>query len=162
MRTRIAKRKLIERTEIIPLIQVTAPRGALGKRDQDILIKRLSDAVLTAERAPLDDAGAQALVWAHYHEQPAGTSYVAGAPIEEAPIRIAITTPEGALDDTARQELAVAVGEIVDDIVGPFEERLNHWAMLYEVDEGSWAGAGQIFPLSGIKAAMNIKSVHVS
>lgn len=146
----------------MPLIQVTAPQGTLGKNDQDILIKRLSDAVLAAERAPLEDTGAQALVWAYYHEQPAGTSYVGGVPIEEAPIRIAVTTPAGALDNAVRQELAAAVGEIVDDLVGTFEGRLNHWAMLYEVDEGSWAGGGQIFPLAGIQAAMNIKPAYAA
>jgi len=46
----------------------------------------------------------------------------------------------------------------VDDIAGIFEDRLNHWTMLYEIDEGSWAGGGQIFPLTGIQAAMNIKA----
>jgi hypothetical protein len=30
--------------------------------------------------------------------------------------------------------------------------------MLYEIDEGSWAGGGQVFPLAGIQAAMNIKA----
>lgn len=146
----------------MPLIHVTAAQGILGKTDQETLIKRLSDAVLKAERAPIGDAGAQALVWAHYHEQPVGTSYVGGVPVKEPPLRIAITTPEGALTSTTRQELVAAVGEIVDDIVGPFEERLNHWAMLYEVDEGSWAGGGQIFPLAGIQAAMNVKPALVS
>jgi len=28
--------------------------------------------------------------------------------------------------------------------------------MLYEVSEGSWAGGGNVFPLAGIQAAMNI------
>ena len=142
----------------MPLIHVTATRGALGKKDQDALMSRLSNAVLRAERAPVEDPAAQALVWAHYHEQPEGTSYVGGQAIEKPPFRIAITTPEGALDATTRKELAAAVGAIVDDFVGPFEGRLNHWAMLYEVTEGSWAGGGQIFPLAGIQAAMNVKA----
>lgn len=146
----------------MPLIQVTAPHGTLRKIDQDRLIKRLSDAVLIAERAPLEDDRAQALVWAYYDEQPTGTTYVGGVSIEEPPIRISITTPEGALTNTSRQELAASVGDIVDDFVGPFEGRLNHWALLYEIDEGSWTGGGQVFPLSGIQAAMNIKPVYVS
>ena len=81
-----------------------------------------------------------------------------GEAIGKPPFRIAVTTPEGALDSTTRRELAAEVGTIIDDIVGPFEGRLNHWTMLYEVDEGSWAGGGQIFPLAGIQAAMNIKA----
>ncbi len=146
----------------MPLIQITAPQGALGKDDRNAFIKRLSDAVLTAERAPLDDAGAQSLVWAYYHEQPQGSTYVGGEAIEEPPFRIAVTTPQGALDPRARAQLAADVGVIVDDFIGPFEGRLNHWTMLYEVDEGSWAGGGQIFPLAGIQAAMNIKPTYAS
>tara|TARA_R110000772_G_scaffold87094_14_gene181858 strand:- start:1542 stop:1976 length:435 start_codon:yes stop_codon:yes gene_type:complete len=142
----------------MPLIQVTAPEGALSKQDQDALMARLSNAVLKAERAPIEDSGAQSLVWAHYTTLPEGSCYVGGQAIENPPLRIAVTTPEGALNDKTRKELVGEIGSIVDDIVGPFEGRLNHWAMLYEVKEGSWAGAGQVFGLADIQAAMNIKT----
>lgn len=39
-----------------------------------------------------------------------------------------VTAPKGALNAGTRHELAAAVGAIVDDIVGPMEGRLNHWA----------------------------------
>lgn len=142
----------------MPLIQVTAPQGAIAKDQQNPLMARLSNAVLKAERAPIKDAGAQALTWAHYYEQPEGTSYVGGKAIENPPLRIAVTTPQGALTAATRSELVAEIGSIVDEIVGSYEGRLNHWAMLYEVDEGSWAGGGQIFPLAGIQEAMNIKA----
>lgn len=142
----------------MPLIQVTAPQGAVAKAQQNGFMARLSDAVLKAERAPTEDAGAQALTWAHYLEQPEGTSYVGGRPIENPPLRIAVTTPQGALTAATRGELVAEIASIVDETVGTFEGRLNHWAMLYEVDEGSWAGGGQVFPLAGIQAAMNIKA----
>ncbi|MCW5699869.1 MAG: hypothetical protein KIT00_08515 [Rhodospirillales bacterium] len=142
----------------MPLIQVTAPKGALNKKDQDALMSRLSNAVLKTEGASVDDPGARALVWAYYQEQPDETVYVGGETVEKAPLCIAVTTPQGALNADGREELAAAIGSIVDEFVGPFDDRLNHWAMLYEVDEGSWAGGGQIFPLAGIQAAMNIKA----
>ena len=142
----------------MPHIHVTAPQGALDNSDQDGLMSRLSNAVLKAERAPVADPGARALTWAYYHEQPEGTSYVGGEAIEQPPLRIAVTTPQGALNAVTRAELTAEIGAIVDDIVGPFEHRLNHWAMLYEVAEGSWAGGGQIFPLEGIQQAMSIKA----
>lgn len=142
----------------MPLIQVTAPKDTLNKNEQDTLMTRLSNAVLTAEGAPITDPGAQALVWAYYDEKPKGTVYVGGKNLEEPPFRIAVTTPQGALHEATRQSLVEEIGRIVDDIVGPFEGRLNHWAMLYEVSEGSWAGGGQVFPLAGIQAAMNIKA----
>ena len=142
----------------MPLIQVEAPANTLTKAEQDRLISELSNAVLEAEGAPIDDAGAQSLVWAYYNEQPEGAVYVGSKNLAQPPIRIAVTTPEGALHASARHSLVAEIGRIVDGIVGPFEDRLNHWAMLYEVDEGSWAGGGQIFPLAGIQAAMNIKA----
>lgn len=140
----------------MPHVHVTAPQGSLNKSQQDALMSQLSNAVLKAERAPINDAGAQSLVWAYFHEQPEGTTYVGGKAIIEPPFRIAVTTPEGALNAGTREELVAEIGQIIDDFIGPFEGRLNHWAMLYEVAEGSWAGAGQIFPLAAIQSVMNI------
>lgn len=121
-------------------------------------MSRVSNAVLKAERAPVNDAGAQSLVWAYYHEMNADSVYVGGETPKTPPFHVAVTTPEGALNEEARESLAKDIGEIVDDIVGTYEDRLNHWLMLTELDEGSWAGGGQIFPLAGIQAAMNIQS----
>jgi hypothetical protein len=69
-----------------------------------------------------------------------------------------VTTPQGALTEAGRGALVIALGDIVDDIAGPYEGRLNHWVNLHEIAEGSWAGGGQVFPLAGIQAAMNIKA----
>ena len=142
----------------MPLIQVTAPQGALKKTDQDTLISRISDAVLKSEGASPSDPAAQALVWSFYHETPEGSCYVGGKNVDKAPLRIAVTTPEGALNDGTRKALVKEIGAIVDDLVGPFEGRLNHWAMLYELDEGGWAGAGQIVRFADIQGAMNIRA----
>lgn len=142
----------------MPLIQVTAAPGALPKAQQDSLVAKISNAVLKAERAPVDDAGARSLTWAHYQELSDGAFYVGGEALEQPPLRVAVTTPEGALNADTRAELVAEIGEIVDEFVGPYEGRLNHWAMLYEVDEGSWAGGGQVFPLAAIQNAMNIKA----
>ena len=142
----------------MPLIQVDAPRGDLDKSQQDALMSQLSNAVLKAEGAPLDSAGAQSLVWAHFNEKPEGTFYVGGTALEKPPFRIAVTTPQGALNDETRTSLVAEIGRIVDDVVGPYEDRLNHWAMLYEVTDGGWAGAGQVLRLGDIQQAMDIKA----
>ncbi len=143
---------------MMPHIHVTAPEGTLKKEDQDALMSRISNAVLTAEGAPLNHAGAQSLVWAYYAEQPLDALYVGGENVAQPPFRIAVTTPKGALDVAGREGLTEAIGVIVDDIVGPFEGRLNQWTMFYEIDEGSWAGSGQVFPLAGIQMAMGIQT----
>jgi hypothetical protein len=142
----------------MPLIQVTASQGTLDNKDRDVFMSQLSNAVLKSEGAPIDDPGAQSLVWAYYDEKPEGTCYVGGKNLDQPPLVIAVTTPEGALNTATRKSLVEEIGRIVDDIVGPFEGRLNHWTMLHELDEGSWAGSGQVFPLAAIQAAMNIKA----
>jgi phenylpyruvate tautomerase PptA (4-oxalocrotonate tautomerase family) len=142
----------------MPLIQVSATQGSLNENEQALLMKRLSNAVLKAERAPIESEGAQSLVWAYFHELAKTAVYVGGENLNDTPLRIAVTTPEGALNAATRTELVEEISIIVDDILGPYPERLNHWAMLYELDEGSWAGGGQIFPLVGIQAAMDIKA----
>ncbi|WP_306258622.1 hypothetical protein [Pararhizobium sp. IMCC21322] len=142
----------------MPLIQVDAPRGDLDKTQQDALMSQLSNAVLKAEGAPLESAGAQSLVWAHFNEKPQGTFYVGGAAQQKPPFRIAVTTPQGALNDETRKCLVADIGRIIDDIVGPHDGRLNHWAMLYEVTDGGWAGAGQVLRLGDIQNAMDINA----
>ena len=142
----------------MPLIQVTAAQGTLNRTEQHSLMSRLSNAVLKAEGAPIKDKGAQSLVWAYYDEKPINAIYVGGTFIGNPPLRIDITTPEGALHEATRHSLVEEIGEITDNFIGPFEGRQNHWAMLYEVSDGSWAGGGEVFPLAGIQSAMNIKA----
>ena len=142
----------------MPLIQATASQGALTQEQQDALMSRVSDAVLKSENASPSDPAAQSLVWAYFHEMPMGSTYVGGKNISHPPLRIAVTTPAGALNPESRKALVAEIGAIVDELVGPFEGRFNHWVMLYELDEGSWAGGGQIVGLADIQAAMNIPS----
>lgn len=140
----------------MPLLQITAAQDMLDKTGQNNLVSRISNAILKAERADVDDAAAQSLVWAHVAALPQSNIYVGGEAIDEPPLRIAVTTPEGALTAQTRERLVSEIGDIVNDIIGPFEGRLNHWTMLYEVTDGSW-GAGQVLRLPDIQAAMNIK-----
>ncbi len=142
----------------MPYLQIITPQGLLDKAAQGALVSRISNAILKAERADIDDAAAQSLVWAHLLELPQTAIYVGGKVINEPPLRIAIHTPEGALTDVTRAGLISEVGKIVDDIIGPMEGRLNHWTMLYEVTDGNW-GAGRVLRLPAIQAAMNIKQV---
>ena len=89
----------------MPLIHVTAPQCALNKNDQSALISQLSNAVLRSEGAETTDPAAQALVWGYYSERPADACYVGGKNLEKAPLTIAVTTPEGALNERSRKVL---------------------------------------------------------
>ncbi len=140
----------------MPYLQIITSQDSLDKAAQGALVCRISNAILEAECAKIGDAAAQSLVWAHYFELPQDAIYVGGKVIEAPPFRIAIHTPEGALTDITRGRLVSAIGNIVDDIAGPIEGRLNHWTMLYEITDGNW-GAGQVLRLPDIQSAMNIK-----
>ena len=142
----------------MPLINVTAPKGILKKKQVGDLMNRISDAVLEAEGAPLDYAGACALTWSYYREAAEDGVFIGGQNIDQPPLLIEVTTPQGALDAEREESLVAAIGVIVDDIVGPYEGALNQWTLLREVKDGNWSGSGQIFPLAGIQAAMNIKA----
>ena len=141
----------------MPLINVTAPEGVLNKTEQQQFISAVSDAVLRAERADPKDPAALSLTWAYYDERPAGTVYIGGQTSEQPPFVVAVTTPEGGISAANKTLFMEEVGSIVNKAVGEYEGRLNHWINLHEVAEGSWGGAGQVFPLAGIQAAMNIK-----
>ncbi|MDX2505233.1 MAG: hypothetical protein QNL62_12270 [Gammaproteobacteria bacterium] len=142
----------------MPLIQITAPTDVLDKGEQNELINRVSNAVLKAEGADTHDSDAQSLVWAYYIENPISNSYVGGENLDKPPFIVSIVTPQGALNEVTRGELVKSIGEIINDLVGVFNDRLNHWTMMHEVNEGSWGGSGQVFNLAGIQSAMNIKA----
>jgi len=142
----------------MPLVQVTTAEGTFNKQKQDSLMSRLSKAVIKAEGADANDPAALALVWAYHTEQPQGASYVGGEAIDRPPVVVTISTPQGALNAESGKSLVAEIGSIVDDLLGTYENRFNHWVLLKEVDEGNWGGAGQVFSLSAIQAAMNIKA----
>jgi len=142
----------------MPLVQITATENLLTKQERDKFVTLVSDAVLVAEGADPKFPGAQALVWANYSETPEGKFYVAGKNIPNPPLIVEVTTPELALSQETRNKLSSDIGDIVNQFIGTYQDRLNHWAIFREVDEGSWAGNGQIFSLAGIQNAMNIKT----
>ena len=142
----------------MPLINVTAPKGILPKKQITDLMNRISEAVLEAEGAPIDYAGARALTWSYYREVAKDGVFIGGVNIDQPPLLIEVTTPEGALNTKREAALIAAIGVIVDDLVGPYEDALNQWTLLREIKDGNWSGSGQIFPLAGIQAAMNIKA----
>ena len=142
----------------MPLIQVTAPKGLLNKEQQNELMSRLSKAIIKSEGADFEFPAASALVWAQYHEVAEGSYYVAGEPTERAPLAIQMIAPEGAIAGELKEKFIKEIGGIVDDIVGPYDGRLNYWAIFHDIREGSWTAAGQAFPLAGIQEVMGIQT----
>jgi phenylpyruvate tautomerase PptA (4-oxalocrotonate tautomerase family) len=58
---------------------------------------------------------------------------------------VEVTTPQGALSERRRAGLAEEVTKLVLDATGWGEDaKLRVWVMCREIDEGSWAAAGEI------------------
>jgi len=140
----------------MPLIRVTVQEGTFDKATRNQFIEAVTDAVLTAEGANPKDPAAQSLAWAYYTEQEKGDVYVGKQIIDSPPILIRVTTPAGSLNEDESQALAISVNAIVNDFIGAFENRLNHWLLMDEIPESGWASNGVVFSIDDVRSAMNI------
>jgi phenylpyruvate tautomerase PptA (4-oxalocrotonate tautomerase family) len=140
----------------MPHIRITAQKGTFNTATQNKFVGEVTDAVLASENANPKDPAAQSLAWAYFNEQPKGSVYVGKQIIDKPPVLIQVSTPQGALDQAGRAALEESIYEIVNDFVGTYENRLNHWLLMDEITEGSWASAGIVFSLDDVKTAMNI------
>ncbi len=140
----------------MPHIRITAQEGTFEKATQDKFVAEITDAILTAEHANPSDDAAQSLAWAFFNELPKGNVYIGKEILETPPVVIQVTTPEGSLDQEGRNLLEQNINAIVNDFVGVFEGRLNHWLLMNEIPGGGWASAGVVFSIDDVKSAMNI------
>ena len=136
----------------MPMIEVSVTPGAFASpATRDKLVEDLSTVLIRAERAP-DNAVVRAITWAWVDEQRA--FYVGGAPADDASrIRVAITTPEGALSDRRRAELVENASRIAAEAIGASpEDPTRVWITMHEVADGSWGAGGRIFRFADIAA----------
>jgi len=119
-------------------------------------MEEITDAVLTAEGADPKDPAAQSLAWAYFNEQPRNDLYIGKKNIDTPPILIRVTTPAGSLDEDENRELAASINAIVNDFIGTYDGRLNHWLLMNEIPENGWASNGIVFSIDDVRSAMNI------
>ncbi|WP_148616524.1 tautomerase family protein [Nocardioides rubriscoriae] len=124
----------------MPMIDVTAPAGLLPAATHDTLRRRLGEALLRAERAPLappftDHTGV------FLHELPPAAVGTAGEPAATV-VRVQVTTPPGALDRDGQRELVSAATTAVADAVGDPAQAGRTWVLLTEAAEGGWGVGG--------------------
>jgi phenylpyruvate tautomerase PptA (4-oxalocrotonate tautomerase family) len=140
----------------MPLFRVTAQEGTFDQATQNKFIAEVTKVVLTAEGADPKDPSAQSLAWAYYTEQQKGDVYIGKQNIDTPPVLIRVTTPAGALNQTAYSALAISINAIVNDFIGAFDGRLNHWLLIDEIPKTGWASNGVVFSIEDVKSAMNI------
>lgn len=138
----------------MPMIEVTAPDGALSRDQQDRLMQRLTETLLKWEGAPKDSQVARAISWGYYHTMPRGDFYIAGVPSASPRLKVEITTPVGALGEKTRAGLVAEIETIMREETGETGGGGNHWVLLREIAEGHWASGGRIFRMADIRDAV--------
>jgi phenylpyruvate tautomerase PptA (4-oxalocrotonate tautomerase family) len=128
----------------MPKIDLTLPDDALTAEARAKLPGELAAALLRWEGAP-DSSFFRSISWTHLHELPADAIHTADGPATDPQAIVEVTTPQGALSDRRRAGLAEEVTRLVLDATGWGDDaKLHVWVMCREIEEGSWAAAGEI------------------
>lgn len=126
----------------MPMIQLTAPAGALTPAGRDSIQKTLAAVLLRWEGAP-DNALFRSLAWTYLHELPAGAQTTAE---DDAPrFRVEITVPVGALSERRKAGLVGEITTAVLDAAGLTDaDSQRVWVLIHEQPDGTWGAGGKI------------------
>ena len=134
----------------MPMIQLTAPSGALPHDARERLQHDLATTLLKWEGAP-DTAFFRAQAWAYLIELPEGAQTTAEDALPR--VRIDVTVPDGALSDRRREGLIKDVSGLVLDAAGLTEaDALRVWVLIREQPEGTWGAGGAVVRFSELAA----------
>lgn len=149
----------------MPQIELTVPQGALTHEALDALMAEATTTLLRWEGAPVDSAGAREVSWGYVHEvDPARTYHGGDNAASGAPrYRFDVTVPVGALDDGKKNGLVGDLTRLVLEAEGTSFESdpaagMRVWAIVHEVPEGNWGGAGRTWRLREIAALVRADS----
>ncbi len=132
----------------MPMLDAYIPEGALSSADEEALLARLTDILLTWEGADPTNAVARSLAWVFLY-RPAAV-YVAGLPATAPHYRFVATVPEGQLDDARRAGMVAAVTHAVAEVDIGCDTAARTWVFTTEVPDGNWGARGEIFTLARI------------
>jgi phenylpyruvate tautomerase PptA (4-oxalocrotonate tautomerase family) len=137
----------------MPKIDLTYSAGALSPEAGAELPAKLAATLLKWEKAP-DTEFFRSISWTHVHELAPGATHDANGPDAPSHFVIDVTTPQGALSDRRRAELAKEITEQVLDAAGlGAEDGIRVWVLMHEVAEGSWGAAGGIVRFEQLREA---------
>jgi phenylpyruvate tautomerase PptA (4-oxalocrotonate tautomerase family) len=138
----------------MPKIDLTYSAGALCPEAKAELPAKLAATLLKWEKAPNTEFF-RSISWAHVHELAPDATHDANGPDAPAHFVVDVTTPQGALSDRRRAELAK---EITDQVLeaaglGVEEDGIRVWILMHEVAEGSWAAGGGVVRFEALREA---------
>jgi phenylpyruvate tautomerase PptA (4-oxalocrotonate tautomerase family) len=146
----------------VPMVEITTSKGALDDAAKQRLAGELSTLALALEAAPFADFGdeehMQALAWCFVNEQEV---FVGGRPSAKPIYRVTVTLPEGApglfgpLAERGREKLVKRITAAVLATEGSentMVEAHRVWVHLRQINNGHWAGFGEVFTLADAAA----------
>jgi phenylpyruvate tautomerase PptA (4-oxalocrotonate tautomerase family) len=134
----------------MPMIELTAPAGALTEAGRASVQRDLAALLLKWEGAP-DNEFFRSVAWTYLHELPAGAQTTAE---DDAPrFRVDVRVPVGALSDRRKAGLVQEATALVLAAAGLGEaDAMRVWVLIHEQPEGTWGAGGQIVKFAELKA----------
>ena len=138
----------------MPKIDFTYSAGALSPEAKAELPAKLAATLLKWENAP-DTEFFRSISWTHVHELAADSTHDANGPGAPPHFVLDVTTPQGALSDRRRGELAKEMTEQVLEAAGlnAEEDGIRVWILMHELPEGSWAAGGGVVRFEALREA---------
>jgi phenylpyruvate tautomerase PptA (4-oxalocrotonate tautomerase family) len=135
----------------MPMIELTAPAGALTDAGRKSVQRDLATLLLKWEGAP-DNEFFRSVAWTYLHELPAGAQTTAE---DDAPrFRVDVRLPAGVLSDRRKAGLVREATALVLEAAGLGEsDAMRVWVLIHEQPEGTWGAGGQIVKFAELKAA---------
>jgi phenylpyruvate tautomerase PptA (4-oxalocrotonate tautomerase family) len=133
----------------MPLIELTAPAGALTGAGREGVQRELAETLLRWEGAP-NTTLFRSIAWTYLHELPDGAQTTAED--AEPRFRVDITVPEGTLDDERKEGLVGDVTSLVLRAAGLAEDdAMRVWVLIHEQPDGTWGAGGRIVRYRDLK-----------
>ena len=133
----------------MPMLDAYIPAGALEAQAENRLLAELTDILIVNEGADPENPQVRSIAWlfVHRHEM-----FVAGVPAESPHYKFVCQVPEGQYNDERRAATTATITQaVVEAEAGRWPNpEFRVWVFTWEVPDGTWGGAGQIFRLPDI------------
>lgn len=138
----------------MPKLDAYIPEGALDPAAERALMQSLTDILLEEEGADLTNAFARSIAWVSVHRP--SLQLVGGEVPSKPRYQINVAVPEGQLTRDRRESMVRRVTDAVLAAEGSDgdQDAFRVWVFAGEIPEGTWGGAGRIFGLADIAAAL--------
>ncbi|MGW2619639.1 tautomerase family protein [Streptomyces sp. NPDC001500] len=134
----------------MPMIQLTAPTGALTQEGRATVQRDLAAVLLRWEGAP-DTAFFRAQAWSYLIESPEGAQVTAE---DDAPrFLVEVTVPQGALSERRKAGLVEDATKTVLAAAGLAPaEALRVWVLVHDQPDGTWGAGGSVIRYADLVA----------